>query len=154
AREVDRSRARVVIFDEPTAVLTESEAREMLRVMRELARGGLAILFITHRLDEIFEVASRITVLRDGEGVATLDPASTTPAHLAELMVGRPATGAAHSAGRSPRTHPGAPDRGGSGTGTADDVLPTGSASASAVAEAGTALSVRDLRVAMPGERV
>jgi simple sugar transport system ATP-binding protein len=125
AREVDRSRARVVIFDEPTAVLTESEAHEMLRVMRELARSGLAILFITHRLDEIFEVASRITVLRDGEVVATLDPARTSAVHVAELMVGRPAKVAV------------------------PHVVQAHGADAPA-----PVLAVRDLRVAMPGERV
>ena len=91
AREVDKSGARLIIFDEPTAVLTESEAQEMLRVMRELVRSGLGILFITHRLDEIFQVASRITVLRDGEVVGTFEPSRTSVPRIAELMVGRPA---------------------------------------------------------------
>jgi simple sugar transport system ATP-binding protein len=98
AREVDKRNARVLIFDEPTAVLTESEATQLLEVMRSLARKGLGILFITHRLDEVLAVADDITVLRDGEVVAHLDPKRTTVGHIAELMVGRPAA-VAHTRG-------------------------------------------------------
>jgi simple sugar transport system ATP-binding protein len=90
AREVDKESLRVLIFDEPTAVLTEGEAGTLLGVMKTLASRGLAILFITHRLDEVLAVADRITVLRDGEVVGTPDPERTTVARLAELMVGRP----------------------------------------------------------------
>ena len=96
AREVDRKNARVLIFDEPTAVLTESEATTMLAAMKALAAKGLGILFITHRLDEVLSVASDITVLRDGEVVARLDPRSTTVGQIAELMVGRPAAVVRH----------------------------------------------------------
>jgi simple sugar transport system ATP-binding protein len=91
AREVDKERLRLLIFDEPTAVLTETDAERLLGVMRALAARGHAILFITHRLDEVLAVADRITVLRDGEVVGTPDPRSTTVARIAELMVGRPA---------------------------------------------------------------
>src|SRR5215470_3955155 len=91
AREVDKRNARLLIFDEPTAVLTESEANELLKVMRSLAEKGLGILFITHRLDEVLAASDDITVLRDGEVVATLDPKHTTVGQIAELMVGRPA---------------------------------------------------------------
>ena len=104
AREVDKKNARLLIFDEPTAVLTESEATELLKVMKSLAAKGLGILFITHRLDEVMAVADDITVLRDGEVVAHLDPASTTVVKIAELMVGRPAqvaSAAGIAAGRS-----------------------------------------------------
>ncbi len=96
AREVDKRNARLLIFDEPTAVLAESEARTLLEVMRTLARDGLGILFITHRLDEVLAVADDITVLRDGEVVGRLDPARTTLGQLAELMVGRPAARVRH----------------------------------------------------------
>ena len=96
AREVDKRNARLLIFDEPTAVLAESEARTLLEVMRSLARDGLGILFITHRLDEVLAVADDITVLRDGEVVGRLDPARTTIEQLAELMVGRPAARVRH----------------------------------------------------------
>ena len=88
AREVDKERLKLLIFDEPTAVLTESDAEKLLDIMRGLASKGHAILFITHRLDEVLAVANRITVLRDGEVVGTPDPKTTTVARIAELMVG------------------------------------------------------------------
>jgi simple sugar transport system ATP-binding protein len=88
---VDKKKVRLLIFDEPTAVLTESEATQLLEVMRSLAKEGLGILFITHRLDEVLAVADDLTVLRDGEIAGRLDPKTTTVGHVAELMVGRPA---------------------------------------------------------------
>jgi simple sugar transport system ATP-binding protein len=91
AREVDKERLRLIIFDEPTAVLTESEAERLLASMREFARQGVAVLFITHRLDEVHAVADRMTVLRDGEVVGRPDPKTTSVVRMAELMVGRPA---------------------------------------------------------------
>jgi simple sugar transport system ATP-binding protein len=91
AREVDKRNARLLIFDEPTAVLAESEASELLQVMRALAAKGLGILFITHRLDEVLAISDQITVLRDGEVVGRLEPRTTTVGKIAELMVGRPA---------------------------------------------------------------
>ncbi|HET9939643.1 MAG TPA: sugar ABC transporter ATP-binding protein, partial [Candidatus Eisenbacteria bacterium] len=91
AREVDKDRLRVLIFDEPTAVLTESEAERLLATMREFARAGVAVLFITHRLEEVRAVADRATVLRDGEVVGVVDPKTTTVVRIAEMMVGRPA---------------------------------------------------------------
>lgn len=97
AREVDKPDVKVLIFDEPTAVLAESEADQLLRVMKSLAAKGLGILFITHRLDEVLAVADDITVLRDGEVVATLDPKTTTVDRIAELMVGRPAALVRHA---------------------------------------------------------
>jgi simple sugar transport system ATP-binding protein len=96
AREVDKQSVRLLIFDEPTAVLTESEAVQLLEIMKALARKGLGILFITHRLDEVLAVADEITVLRDGEIVGRLDPKRTTVERVAELMVGRAATIARH----------------------------------------------------------
>ena len=98
AREVDKKNVRLLIFDEPTAVLTEGEATRLLEVMRSLAREGLGILFITHRLDEVLAVADEITVLRDGETVAQLDPKTTTVGVIAEKMVGRPAAVVKHPA--------------------------------------------------------
>jgi simple sugar transport system ATP-binding protein len=98
AREVDKKTVRLLIFDEPTAVLTESEAARLLEVMRSLAKQGLGILFITHRLDEVLSLADEITVLRDGEVVAQLDPKKTTVGQIAEKMVGRPAAIVKHPA--------------------------------------------------------
>jgi len=89
AREVDKEKAKLLVFDEPTAVLTETEADELLKTMKQLAARGVAILFITHRLDEVMAVADRITVLRDGEVVARLDRAEATVPRIAELMIGR-----------------------------------------------------------------
>jgi len=91
AREVDKRNLKLLIFDEPTAVLAESEADQLLAVMRRIAEGGVGILFITHRLDEVLSVADDITVLRDGEVAGRPDPKTTTVERIAELMVGRPA---------------------------------------------------------------
>ncbi len=96
AREVDKKNLKILIFDEPTAVLTESEATQLLQVMRRLADHGLGILFITHRLDEVLAVADEITVLRDGEVAGHLDPKQTTVERIAEMMVGRPAAVVVH----------------------------------------------------------
>jgi simple sugar transport system ATP-binding protein len=95
AREIDKANLKVLIFDEPTAVLTESEADRLLEAMRVFASAGVGILFITHRLDEVKAVADRMTVLRDGAVVESPDPATTSVVRIAELMVGRPAAVAA-----------------------------------------------------------
>ena len=89
AREIDKKEVRILVFDEPTAVLTETEADRLLESLRRLAADGIAILFITHRLDEVMAVANRITVLRDGETVARLNRDEAVVERIAELMVGR-----------------------------------------------------------------
>lgn len=81
--------AEIVILDEPTAVLTPPEVQELFQVFQELIKHGKTIIFITHKLNETMEVADRITVLRNGKNVATLDKAATCPEDLALLMVGR-----------------------------------------------------------------
>ena len=91
AREVDKEQLKLIIFDEPTAVLTESEAERLLDSMRAFAARGVAVLFITHRLDEVKAVADSVTVLRDGEVAGQPDPKTTSILRIAELMVGRPA---------------------------------------------------------------
>jgi len=80
----------VLIFDEPTAVLTPQEIDELMEIMRGLTREGKSILFITHKLNEIMAVSDRVTVLRKGRYVGTVDTASTTKAELSSMMVGRP----------------------------------------------------------------
>jgi len=80
----------VLIFDEPTAVLTPSEIRELMQIMKGLAAEGKSILFISHKLSEIMEVADRVTVLRKGKYVGTVDTAATTKEELSRMMVGRP----------------------------------------------------------------
>ena len=89
AREIDKSGMKLLVFDEPTAVLTESEARQLLDVMKQIAARGVAIIFITHRLEEVMDTADRITILRDGALVETLDKSDTTPEKLAAMMIGR-----------------------------------------------------------------
>lgn len=81
--------ARVLILDEPTAVLTPAEATALVRAVREFTATGYAVIFISHKLDEVLEIADRITVLRAGRKVATLPAAECTHARLAKLMVER-----------------------------------------------------------------
>lgn len=89
AREIDKTNLKVLVFDEPTAVLTESEASNLLEAMKKIANSGIAIIFITHRLDEVMEVADGVTILRDGQFVAVKKKEETNVFELAELMVGR-----------------------------------------------------------------
>jgi rhamnose transport system ATP-binding protein len=81
--------ARIVIMDEPTASLTEREVERLFGVVSRLREQGAGVVYISHRLEEVFTVADRITVLRDGRAVATVKPAEVTPAQLIRLMVGR-----------------------------------------------------------------
>ena len=81
--------ADVLVLDEPTAVLTAQESEELFEVMRELKGNGVAIIFISHKLNEVLAVADRISVLQRGKKVATLDAAGATESELARLMVGR-----------------------------------------------------------------
>ena len=82
--------ADVVIFDEPTAVLTPQEVVEFFEIVRSLRDAGKALVFITHKLHEVRDVANRISVLRDGAIVGEADPKTATDAELAQMMVGRP----------------------------------------------------------------
>ena len=79
----------ILIFDEPTAVLTPQEIDELMGTLRSLANEGKSIIIITHKLDEIKAVADRCTVIRRGESIGTVDVASTTSKELADMMVGR-----------------------------------------------------------------
>jgi ABC-type uncharacterized transport system ATPase subunit len=81
--------ADILILDEPTAVLTPQESRELFKIMRGLAAQGVSIIFITHKLKEVFEVATSIVVMRDGRVVGTTTPAEATEPSLAAMMVGR-----------------------------------------------------------------
>jgi ABC-type uncharacterized transport system ATPase subunit len=81
--------AEVLILDEPTSVLTPQEVGELFRVLRRMAEEGKAIIFISHKLDEVMQVSRKITVLRDAKVVATLDTENTSENELARLMVGR-----------------------------------------------------------------
>ena len=81
---------RVLILDEPTAALTPQETDGLFDVVRGLVREGAAVIFITHKLGEVMAVADQITVMRRGKVVGTTIPKDTTPAELAQMMVGRP----------------------------------------------------------------
>ena len=81
--------ADILIFDEPTAVLTPQEIQELIQIMKALVREGKSIILITHKLKEIMEVCDRVTVIRRGKGIGTLNVSETNPNELAALMVGR-----------------------------------------------------------------
>jgi len=124
AREIDKTGVRLLVFDEPTAVLTESEADQLLSVMKDIAARGIAIIFITHRLEEVTAAADRITVLRDGRFVGTREAKETTIFELAEMMIGK-----------------------------GDDSIVSSEPQA-APENARVAMGLKDLSVEMPGERV
>ncbi len=84
--------ARILILDEPTAVLTNIEAERLFATLKEMARQGLSLIFISHKLDEVMAAADRIVVLRGGRMVAERRASETSKAELAELMVGRRVT--------------------------------------------------------------
>ena len=89
AREIDKTGMKLLIFDEPTAVLTETEAQRLLETMQLIASKGIAIVFITHRIDEVIQVTNSMTILRDGYFVDYIETKDTTAAKIAALMVGR-----------------------------------------------------------------
>jgi simple sugar transport system ATP-binding protein len=125
AREIDKTGIKLLVFDEPTAVLTESEAENLLQTMRLIAQKGIAIIFITHRLGEVMDYADNITVLRDGELVASKAVKDTNVLEIAELMIGR----------------------------KVDSLVDPGEDTRT-LADEDIAMSIRDLCVEMPGETV
>jgi ABC-type sugar transport system ATPase subunit len=81
--------AKLMILDEPTAALSDTETRALFRVIRQLRQAGVGVIYISHRLEEIFEIADRVTVLKDGEWQGTFAVAETHPDQLVSRMVGR-----------------------------------------------------------------
>jgi len=81
--------ARVLVMDEPTAAISDREIETLFQIVRKLRGEGIAIIYISHRMREVFEIGDRITVLRDGANVASLRPSETTLDELVRLMVGR-----------------------------------------------------------------
>ncbi|MBR0097841.1 MAG: sugar ABC transporter ATP-binding protein, partial [Synergistaceae bacterium] len=126
AREIDRRNTRLLFLDEPTAVLTETEAEILLKALKSLAEKGIAIVFISHRLHEVKELCDRIVVLRDGEVIQDTDAKTATVRQIASWMVGRTVSEERHE---SKPQHPRV---------VYDDI----------------ALSVKNLWVDMPGETV
>jgi ribose transport system ATP-binding protein len=84
-----RGESKLVIFDEPTAALSDAEAKQLYRVIETLTARGVAVLYITHRLDEVFSIADRVCVLRDGVVAMTAPVSETNTAAVVEAMVGR-----------------------------------------------------------------
>lgn len=125
AREIDKTGVKLLVFDEPTAVLTESEAAQLISVMKDIASRGIAIIFITHRLDEVMDACDNITILRDGTLVCTRRKQETSAEELAALMIGRGDEGVIQI------------DKGASQDHSQE-----------------VAMKVRDLKVQMPGEMV
>lgn len=91
AKAISRD-ARVLIMDEPTAVLSAGETQTLFEQIRRLTDRGVAVIFISHKLDEIMELAQRVTVLRDGQLIATVSTTALTPDSAAQMMVGRELT--------------------------------------------------------------
>ncbi|MDR1107554.1 MAG: sugar ABC transporter ATP-binding protein [Spirochaetaceae bacterium] len=92
AREIDRDQVQVLVLDEPTAVLTESEAEILLNALRRLAGEGIAIVFISHRLQEVIQTADRVVVLRDGNIIRDVPNKGLSVQDIASWMMGRELT--------------------------------------------------------------
>ena len=89
ARELSKDQLKLLILDEPTAVLTEKEAEALLASIRSMSEKGIAVIFITHRLHEILSVCDKVVVMRDGLVVADVPAASTSVSEISKWMVGR-----------------------------------------------------------------
>jgi len=83
------SKAKIIVMDEPSATLTNQEIKQLFRIIKELKEQGLGVIYISHRLDEIYEVADRVMVLRDGKNIGADDVKNLSREKLIELMVGR-----------------------------------------------------------------
>jgi ribose transport system ATP-binding protein len=81
--------SKILIMDEPTAALTENEVEILFSTVRKLKEKGVSIIYITHKLDEVFQLSNRITVLRDGEHIKTMDTKDATKDDVIKLMIGR-----------------------------------------------------------------
>jgi ribose transport system ATP-binding protein len=88
-RAVSETELKVLVLDEPTAALNDEGIERLFGVIRQLSARGISIIYISHRLNEVFEISNRVTVLRDGRNVGSLEVAKTTKAELIRLMIGR-----------------------------------------------------------------
>ena len=89
AREIDRDNVKLLVLDEPTAVLTESEADILLKAVKRLAEQGIAVIFISHRLQEVMDICDRVVVLRDGKSIQDVKTSEISIPQIAAAMVGR-----------------------------------------------------------------
>ncbi|MBO7178900.1 MAG: sugar ABC transporter ATP-binding protein, partial [Clostridia bacterium] len=85
--------SQILILDEPTAALTEVEVEELFRIMNELKAKGIGMIYISHRMDEIERISDRVTVMRDGEYIGTVNTNETTKNDIVKMMVGREVSG-------------------------------------------------------------
>jgi len=113
--------ARIVVMDEPTSALTETEVKALYEIIRSLTARGLAVIFISHRVEEVFAISNRVSVLRDGQNVGDLVTANTTPEQVVHLMVGRKLSDLFQKEGMAAGGKPVLEIRGLSRTGTARD---------------------------------
>ncbi len=81
--------SRILIMDEPTTALSERETDRLFALMRQLRQEGMAIIYISHRMNEVYQLSDRVSVLRDGEYVGTLDRDQINPDTIVRMMVGR-----------------------------------------------------------------
>jgi ABC-type sugar transport system ATPase subunit len=84
--------ARILIMDEPTSALSKAESQKLFKIIKKLAAEGVAIIYITHRMEEVFELSDRISVLRDGEFIGTIKTVATNKDEIIKMMVGRTLT--------------------------------------------------------------
>lgn len=89
AREIDKENMKLIVFDEPTAVLTETEAERLLKTIEILSSSGIAVIFVSHKLEEVIKASHSIVIMRDGETVAAKLAEETDVLELSKLMVGR-----------------------------------------------------------------
>jgi len=110
-----RKKARLILLDEPTSTLPQPDVDRLFEVLRKLARDGVTLLYISHRMDELYSLCDHVTVLRDGSTAASFAVADSRPMDVVSAMVGKNLRGslaeAAISGGRSPRLGPGRTDR-------------------------------------------
>lgn len=95
--------AKIVVFDEPSAALTDTEIQELFKIIRDLKAQNIGIIYISHRMDEIKMITDRVTIMRDGATVGTVDSAETTKAQVIKMMVGRDVS-------EAPKTHSNVPE--------------------------------------------
>lgn len=85
-------KTKILVLDEPTSSLTQKEVETLFGLMRRLKKQGIAIIFISHRLDEVFEICDRLTIMRDGEKITTVEASATNTGEVVSLMIGRKLT--------------------------------------------------------------
>ena len=105
AKAISRD-CKLLVLDEPTAALTQPEVEELFKIMRELQQKGIGMIYISHRMDEINRISDRVTVMRDGEYVGTVNTAEVTKDDIVKMMVGRVIMGEQKSASNVPADAP------------------------------------------------